>query len=151
MAFALHAQLHQDCHRLGSLAASELLLQRNATLPWFLLVPRVAAFELFELAPDVRAGLTLETDQLARFIKTRFDCDKINVAAIGNVVGQLHVHVIGRRHSDPCWPGVVWGRLPPGADYSPAEIAQLQQDLAANRTLQFSGDRSQDIAVAPVS
>lgn len=125
----VHPQLGADCHVLGRLRSGALLLNRNAALPWFLLVPEGDAVELHDLPPAVRRRLESDQDGLARFVLRRFACDKLNVAAIGNVVPQLHVHVIGRYRDDPCWPGVVWGRLPAGPIYPDDELAALSLAL----------------------
>ena len=106
----LDAQLQQDCIVLGELECSLLLLMNNALLPWFILVPKTDKTELYELADDVQAGVWAEINAVSKFVKDEFCIDKLNVAAIGNVVQQLHIHVIGRQHEDYCWPGVVWGR-----------------------------------------
>lgn len=133
MTFVLHPRLARDFHvlgRCGARGALQLLLHRNAHLPWFLLVPESPALELFELEPTLRAELQACGDILARFAKARFACDKMNVAAIGNLVPQLHLHVIGRRHDDSCWPEPVWGRQLVTALYSAAELAALCDALA---------------------
>ena len=108
--FQLDAQLQQDCLVLGELERSLLLLMNNALLPWFILVPKTDKTELYELADDVQADVWAEINTVSKFVKDEFCIDKLNVAAIGNVVQQLHIHVIGRQHDDYCWPGVVWGR-----------------------------------------
>ena len=108
--FQLDAQLQKDCLVLGELQHSLLLLMNNALLPWFILVPKTDKTELYELADDVQAGVWAEINAVSKFVKDEFCIDKLNVAAIGNVVQQLHIHVIGRQHEDYCWPGVVWGR-----------------------------------------
>jgi diadenosine tetraphosphate (Ap4A) HIT family hydrolase len=128
-AWPLHPQLAADCHVLGHCAGGALLLQRNAAVPWFLLVPPTSATELHELPPPLRARLDAAADRLARFVKHHFRCDKINIAAIGNVVPQLHLHVIGRRRDDPCWPRPVWGHLDAGGAYPPASLASLERAL----------------------
>ena len=108
--FQLDAQLQQDCLVLGELEHSLLLLMNNALVPWFILVPRTDKTELYELNDDVQAGVWAEVNAVSKFIKDEFCIDKLNVAAIGNVVQQLHIHIIGRQHEDYCWPRVVWGR-----------------------------------------
>lgn len=108
--FQLDPQLQKDCIVLGELERSLLLLMNNALLPWFILVPKTDKTELYELADDVQAGVWAEINAVSKFVKDEFCIDKLNVAAIGNVVQQLHIHVIGRQHEDYCWPGVVWGR-----------------------------------------
>lgn len=130
---ALHPQLVADCHVLGGVGGNALLLQRNAALPWFVLVPPAAAvdvpLDLHELPVPARARLEAAADGLARFVKRHFACDKINVAALGNVVPQLHLHVIGRRRDDACWPRPVWGNLPAGATWTPAQLSALAAAL----------------------
>lgn len=123
--WALHPQLAADCHALGHCGGSALLLQRNAAVPWFVLVPPSDALELHDLEPPLRARLDAAADRLARFVKDHFRCDKINVAAIGNVVPQLHLHVVGRRRDDACWPRPIWGHLTVCATYAPGTLADL--------------------------
>jgi diadenosine tetraphosphate (Ap4A) HIT family hydrolase len=129
----VHPRLLEDCHVLGQLELCRVLLHRNASVPWFILVPDVAAglTELHELDAGTRQRLDAELDLVARFAKQRFDAAKLNVAAIGNIVPQLHVHVVGRRPDDPCWPGVVWGRLPAGPAWPEATLVALADELAA--------------------
>ena len=67
---------------------------------------------------------------LHRHLLRQLGCHKVNVAAIGNRVPQLHLHVVGRRRDDPCWPGVVWGRLPEGPEYTQSRLEELQGSLA---------------------
>lgn len=82
----------------------------DARFPWLVLVPRVAgAVEIFDLGPDKRHTLTEEIARAGTALKSGLDIDKINVGALGNLVPQLHVHVVGRRVGDPAWPGPVWG------------------------------------------
>lgn len=128
---ALHPQLVADCHALGRSYGHALLLQRNAAVPWFILVPPTAVVELHELPPTLRTSLEVAADRLARFVKAHFCCDKINVAALGNVVPQLHLHVIGRRRDDACWPRPVWGHLSETAEYAPDTLTSLVAALRA--------------------
>jgi len=129
MTFVLDPRLAADTHKLGELALSEVLLMDNALLPWFILVPRVTATELFQLDGPQRQQLFDETTALAAFVSNAFPVDKLNVAAIGNVVAQLHVHVVGRRRDDFAWPGVVWGR-PECEAYLATTVAGIQARLA---------------------
>ncbi|MDX1656745.1 MAG: HIT family protein [Candidatus Competibacteraceae bacterium] len=124
-AFALHPRLVADCHQLGRLPQCRLLLHRNPLIPWLILVPEVAVEELFAIPHPQRTRIQGEWDRLARFVHRHFDCDRINMAAIGNLVPQLHLHVVGRRVDDPCWPGVVWGRLPQGSQWPDRELQAL--------------------------
>ncbi len=126
--FQLDARLQQDCHVLGELQHSLLLLMDNALLPWFILVPRTDKTELYELPSEVQAGVLSEINIVSRFVKDAFCVDKLNVAAIGNVVSQLHIHIIGRQHEDYCWPGVVWGR-PEKEQYKKEAIDHIMAKL----------------------
>jgi diadenosine tetraphosphate (Ap4A) HIT family hydrolase len=109
--FKVHPQLLADCHVLGTLDSGQLLLHRNAALPWFILVPETDCEDLLDLPDEARAQVMSDAKATADFIKAHFGLTKINVAALGNVVPQLHLHVIGRSHKDPCWPNPVWGNL----------------------------------------
>lgn len=123
--FQLDERLAADCVVLGELDLGLVLLMNNARVPWFILVPRTDVTELCDLRPGRRQQLFAEVDALSRFVRTHFNIDKLNVAAIGNVVSQMHVHVVGRRKDDWCWPGVVWGA--PGAiAYEEAEIERIK-------------------------
>lgn len=107
--FILDPRLSQDCLVLGEMRTSLLLLMKNSLVPWFILVPRRTATELYELDRDDQAALLEEINLVSRFLKDYFKAEKLNVAAIGNIVRQLHVHVIGRNTADFCWPNVIWG------------------------------------------
>ncbi len=129
--FAIHPQLRADSHHLGRFHHCHLLLNRNAALPWFILLPEVAVLEWHEIDEPLRQAIDREVQGLAAWVKRQFHCDKLNLAAIGNRVAQLHIHLIGRRQDDPCWPDVVWGaRLPP-VEYGSEQIAELRRRLGA--------------------
>lgn len=106
-----------------------LLLMNDATYPWFILVPRREEIsELFQLASADQQLLWKETTTLAEIVKDTFGADKMNIAALGNVVSQLHVHVIARRRDDAAWPAPVWGRHP--ADpYSAEQVDSVKRRL----------------------
>lgn len=111
--FSLDARLAADTLPVGRFALSRLLLMNDATYPWLILVPeRPEVSELFELDPADLAHLAAETTLVAQMLKGLVAADKINVAALGNVVAQFHVHVIARFATDPAWPAPVWGRAP---------------------------------------
>ena len=99
-AFDLNPQLRADTHVLGRCAGMHLLLHRSAQFPWFILVPETSATVLHELPPLTRAALNAAGDRIGRCVLAHFGSEKLNVAAIGNVVSQLHLHVIGRRRDD---------------------------------------------------
>jgi diadenosine tetraphosphate (Ap4A) HIT family hydrolase len=109
MTFQLADRLQQDSFILVEDPHSFWLLLNNQNFPWFILVPKTDKQELFELSAQAQKRLQAKTNQLSRFITEQFPFDKLNIASIGNIVRQLHIHVIARSASDPCWPGVVWG------------------------------------------
>jgi len=117
--WTLHPQLAQDTVAVGDLALARVLLANDANYPWLILVPRKPALvELIDLEENEQATLLGEIAATAKALKAITECEKLNIAALGNAVAQLHVHVIGRRHSDAAWPRPVWGAVPP-TDYDP--------------------------------
>jgi diadenosine tetraphosphate (Ap4A) HIT family hydrolase len=123
--FRLDPQLERDTFAVGDLAGARVLLMNDANFPWLIVVPQHAgAVEIFDLEEAERAKLMHALALLAKLLKELTGCDKINIATIGNVVPQLHVHVIARRRDDPAWPRPVWGALPP-RPYEQAERDQL--------------------------
>jgi diadenosine tetraphosphate (Ap4A) HIT family hydrolase len=112
--WALDAVLSRDTHPVGDLPLCRVLLNRDANYPWLLLVPRRrGTVEIIDLDDADQALLAGETATASRALKAVTGCDKLNVAAIGNVVSQLHVHVIARRRDDAAWPKPVWNAAPP--------------------------------------
>jgi len=125
MTFEIHPQLIADCHHLGSLPVCHVLLHKNAILPWFILVPEVGDEDLLDVDPETRNQIMQEAAWISAFIKKTMHCSKTNVAAIGNVVRQLHVHVVGRNPGDACWPRPVWGNLNTIASYTTKDLAEI--------------------------
>ena len=119
----LHPQLRKDCLLIGRFTLCYLLLMQDANYPWFILVPdREGIREIYELSEADQVQLLRESSQLSALLATRFRADKLNIAALGNVVPQLHVHHIVRYRDDPAWPAPVWGRVP-ARPYTPEERA----------------------------
>ena len=113
MAFALDPRLAADTHPVADLVLCDLLLMDDRRWPWLILVPRRAEMrEVHELLPADRGALLLEQCRVAQALQSLTGCSSINVAALGNVVAQLHVHVVARDEGDPNWPGPVWGHGP---------------------------------------
>lgn len=111
--FELDPRLAADTHPVGRFALSRLVLMDDRRCPWFLLVPeRVGAREIFQLSPADQALLGQESLNLAAALSHAFRPDKLNIATLGNLVPQLHVHHIARFRDDALWPGPVWGRGP---------------------------------------
>lgn len=136
--FELDARLRQDTIFLGEFPLCSLLLMNDAQYPWFILVPRRDdVSELFQLDAAEQAQLWQETTMLAELLKDCFAADKMNVATLGNVVSQLHMHVIVRRRDDAAWPAPVWGRhsaLP----YTSEQLSTLKARLQLVLTDHFS-------------
>jgi diadenosine tetraphosphate (Ap4A) HIT family hydrolase len=124
--FTLHPALAADCHVLGTWRDLWLLLHKDAHVRWLILVPETGVTEWYELPDALRDQLLDASSALGPMLKADLGCDKINVAAIGNLVPQFHLHVIGRWRADPYWPGVVWGRVVPGAVYGEEEIDSMR-------------------------
>ena len=139
--FKLHEKLNNDCIKLGWLRNSLLLLMNNSLIPWFIIVPKTTKQELYELTDDEQRELYAHINNLSQFLINNFRSDKLNVASIGNIVNQMHVHVIGRCHDDFCWPEVVWGKSE-RKEYEKEEIVSianaLQQQLGEEFTRQIS-------------
>lgn len=112
--WSLHPQLVRDTIELGDLALSRVLVIKDANYPWLLLVPRRPGIvEIIDLDEIEQAQLMVEIARVSRALKSVTQCDKLNVAALGNAVPQLHVHVIARRKTDKAWPKPVWGAVEP--------------------------------------
>lgn len=127
--FELDSRLAQDTICLGDFALSRLLLMNDSHYPWFILVPRCAdVSEVFQLSAAQQQQLWSETALLAQLLKDCFAADKMNIATLGNVVSQLHMHVVVRRRDDVSWPAPVWGRHPAQA-YTAEQLQALKGRL----------------------
>jgi diadenosine tetraphosphate (Ap4A) HIT family hydrolase len=131
--WSLHPQLARDTVTVGDLALCRALLINDANYPWMLLVPRRrGVVEIIDLPASEQAQLMAEIADASRAIQSATGCEKINVAALGNVVPQLHVHVIARIRGDAAWPKPVWGAVPALVYQEPAKqalLAELRQRL----------------------
>ena len=109
--FQLDPRFNNDCTVIGRFKLSLLLLMNDANYPWFILVPREANIrEIYQLSDQQQQQLTRESCQLSRALATTFNGDKINIASLGNIVEQLHIHHVVRYQNDPSWPAPIWGR-----------------------------------------
>lgn len=123
--FSLDERLQSDCHYLGRLELCQLLLMNDCNYPWFILVPRRSdVSEIFHLSTADQQQLLKESSYLAENLNDIFNADKMNIAALGNVVPQLHVHHVVRFESDLAWPKPVWGANP-AKPYSEQQLAAL--------------------------
>lgn len=127
--FVLDTRLQEDTWLIGDFPLCRLLLSNDSNYPWFILVPRREGIsELFQLDDHDQQVMWRETTTLANVLKTLFAADKMNVATLGNVVSQMHMHVIARYSSDAAWPAPVWGRHP-ARPYSEADVQELRDKL----------------------
>lgn len=125
----IHERLLADCYSVGRLDLCHLLLMNDANYPWCILVPdRDGIREIYDLSEADQRQLLSESSYLGRTMMTLFTGDKLNIAALGNVVPQLHIHHIVRFRNDPAWPAPVWGRLP-ARPYSDAELQERMNHL----------------------
>jgi len=110
----LHPQLKKDCFVLGEFTLCTLLLLNDANYPWFILLPkRENITELHHLTATDQQQLLKESMFFSQCMEQIFQPDKLNIAALGNIVPQLHIHHIARYRSDACWPEPVWGKVTP--------------------------------------
>src|SRR5258708_3753625 len=129
-AFATDPRIAADSTFLIPLELSDLRLMNDARYPWLLLVPRVTATEIIDLDPGDRTRLLDEIAEVSAALREATGCDKLNVAALGNVVRQLHVHIVARFTTDAAWPKPVWG-LGEAVAYQPAERDKLIAKILA--------------------
>ena len=125
MTFTLHPRLQQDCIDLGAFTLCRLLLMNDNQYPWFVLVPQLPGLkELYELSEANQQVFMAESSRLSRALVNIYSPDKLNIAALGNIVPQLHIHHIVRFAADPAWPAPVWGKIP-ARPYAEAQIADM--------------------------
>lgn len=129
--FKLHPQLEKDCVSLSDLKLSRLLLMNNKDFPWCILVPRINDIrEIHELSEADQQTLLMESSELSRVMLQIFKGEKMNIAALGNMVPQLHVHHIVRTETDKAWPNPVWG-YGDGSIYPAKEMETLRNEIIA--------------------
>lgn len=130
MSFTLDERITTTCFELGEWPLSTIFLKNNANYPWFIMVPRQENVrEIDQLSPQLRQVFIDEVSQLSSIVRSYFKADKINVAALGNVVPQLHVHVVARFVHDHLWPQGVWQSTQPEVAYTEAALEPLLVDL----------------------
>jgi diadenosine tetraphosphate (Ap4A) HIT family hydrolase len=129
--FVLDERLKNDTVEVCDWPLCKVLLMNDANYPWVILVPRKeGSIELFDLNETEQQQLTQESMRLAAIMKAEFVADKMNVANLGNMVSQLHIHHIARYKSDVAWPKPVWGAMP-AKPYTPIELTALVSRLQA--------------------
>lgn len=123
--FKLDSKLANDCFFIGNLNLSQLLLMNDSNYPWLILVPRKPNLvELIDLELEQQNQLLQEINQISQLLKENFTIDKLNIANLGNIVSQLHIHIIGRKKDDISFPNPVWGQKPAKA-YSENEAQKI--------------------------
>ena len=134
----IHPQLMQDCQLLGRFTLCHLLLMRDANYPWCILVPdRDDISEIHQLSETDQQQLLRESSLLSLAMESAFSPDKLNIAALGNVVPQLHLHHIARYRTDAAWPAPVWGRVP-AKPYLEYELEAVVNSLTSLLTTGFT-------------
>lgn len=134
--FTLHPQLEQDTIVLGKLLLSRVLLMKNSCYPWIILVPeREYVTEISDLSVAGRSLLMEETTAVAGLLKEIYQADKINIAALGNVVPQFHMHIVARFTTDKTWPDPVWGAGKPREYYTSEELRETVAKLLSKLVL----------------
>lgn len=127
--FELDPRLVTDTIAIGDFPLCRLLLMNDSQYPWLILVPRRAGVtELYHLSTEEQQQLMAEVAELSETLADLFQARKMNVATLGNMVPQLHVHVIARQMTDPAWPGPVWGKVP-AVPYSPDDLKRVRGKL----------------------
>lgn len=136
--FELDYRLESDCIEIGSLPLCRILLMKDANYPWIILVPqRENISEIYQLDLDAQEQLIWESSFIAERLMEAFNGDKMNIAALGNVVPQLHIHHVMRREDDPAWPNPVWGAVPAKAYQSHQLNDRVEKLRAAFKTSTF--------------
>ena len=122
----LDERLQADSKHIYELAESTLLLMNNSLVDWFMLIPRCDEIEFTKLPFELQTKILKEINLVAQFIQNQFSPDKLNIATLGNVVSQMHIHVIGRKFNDPYWPAPVWGQAG-SRIYTDDQVAKIKQ------------------------
>jgi diadenosine tetraphosphate (Ap4A) HIT family hydrolase len=133
---SIHSQLRKDSHIIGDMPSGILLLHRNAALHWFILVPDSDMSDVLDLPPDRAQSVFADCAAVSAFIKQSLGYPKVNLGALGNQVPQMHLHIIGRRVGDACWPDPVWGNLHHSSVYTAEKLQDIQSGLHESAALE---------------
>lgn len=129
--FTLDARLAQDSLHIADLTLCQVRLSRDARYPWAILIPRCAdTVEIYDLSTDDQATLWREASRLGQAMMQHFEGDKLNIASLGNLVAQFHLHVIVRFAGDAAWPGPVWGQGE-AERYTENGLSERRDEIAA--------------------
>lgn len=139
MPFIIDERIFSSCFELGDWPLSRVLLKNNIHFPWFILVPRQKDIqEIVELPAQWRHVLIDEISELSSIVKKYFNADKLNIGSLGNMVPQLHVHVIARFKSDSLWPHGIWQLTQPSEPYPEKMLQPMLKDLRQQVTCVFN-------------
>ncbi len=127
--FQINPQLAADSHELFDWQHCHLRLHNNASLPWLIIIPYTHVVEFHDLPAELQLEISHISQIVSNYFKAEFGAKKINFAAIGNVVQQLHIHVVGRNPQDPLWPAVVWGNPLPDKSYETHQLKAISKNL----------------------
>ena len=129
--FRLDKRLDGDTFEVCEYLDCKILLMNNATVPWFIIVPFTEMVEWYELDDSLQNNINIIICKLSKFLKGECNVDKLNVATLGNVVKQMHIHVIGRFETDAAWPDPVWGSIEPSfySDEQKEELIKKVQKI----------------------
>ena len=127
---SIHPKLLQDCHVLGAMQSGILLLNRNAALHWFVLVPDSTLNDVLDLPLEQAQDVFSDCTAVSAYIKDILSYPKVNFAGLGNQVPQMHLHIVGRRVGDACWPDPIWGNLQHSGVYTAGKLENIQAGLA---------------------
>ena len=135
MSFIIDERINATCITLGQWPLSQVLLKDNADYPWLILVPRITNIQdVDQLSQQARHQLSDEIAALSELMKHYFKPDKVNVATLGNIVSQLHIHVVGRFATDKLWPHGIWQAEQATVTYDKTSLQLLQTELSAQIT-----------------
>ncbi len=130
--FTLAKELQNDCYPIKELMFTSLLLYNDSRFLWFILVPkRPMLEEIYDMSVDEQQILFAEVSALGKIIRTKFKADKVNVASFGNVVKQLHIHIIGRYKTDDAWPKPVWCANTEKTSYTKDKVDEIKKMIEA--------------------
>ncbi len=130
--FSLHPTLQNDYHLVQETASFSILLNKNACVPWLICVPHTDKKNYHELNIETKNNMTVIITELSKRLEEHFKPDKINIAEIGNLVPQMHIHIIARSKTDPCWPKPIWGNLNETKNYTQPEIEFIKNKFTLN-------------------
>jgi len=129
MTFQLHPRLQQDSIEIGKFSLSKFLLINDSQYPWFILVPeKIDITEIYQLSEKDQQQLQKESSLVAKKLASLYNADKMNIAAIGNMVPQLHIHHVVRYKNDIAWPAPIWGKFDT-VPYSAAQLDKIKKQI----------------------